>query len=220
MAQNETYLQIVCNELFDTEAAVYHALQDHQGNQVPRLLASVWLDTGSDAQNNQQKDESGKDIFKIKGLLLEYITGVKFSDIAESAIPQTSWQSLVDQAIESVGIFGRHNILNEDVRPDNILAFTDINVDCGYRPILIDFGHSRFREEDETDFDWGRAKHSTDEEGAVGFVMGNRLRRCGFEVEYTNPWPWIDFAEEEGETEEDTERKRREMRLPAHLKAQ
>lgn len=126
----------------------------------------------------------------------------------------------MDQAIKAIHLFGNYNILNEDVRPDNILAVEDSNADCGYRPVLIDFGHCRFRDEDETDFDWGRAKHVADEEGAVGEVMGNQLRKkCGFELEYTNSRLWSDFAEKEGETEDDTNRKRRDMRLPEQLTA-
>jgi hypothetical protein len=50
---------------------------------------------------------------------------------------------------------------------------------------MIDFGYSRLRYDDESDFDWGRAKHREDEEGTVGKGMYARLKsKHGFELRY------------------------------------
>ena len=45
-----------------------------------------------------------------------------------------------------------------------------------YEVFMIDFALSRLRESGETDYEWRRAKWSQDEEGAIGYVMKNRLK--------------------------------------------
>jgi hypothetical protein len=64
---------------------------------------------------------------------------------------------------------------------------------------MIDLAECRFREDGESDFSWGRAKHRQDEEGAVGFVMKNRLKEVGFELEYKPSGRFLRWAESEAE---------------------
>ena len=177
-AQNEAYLHGDCALMFEAETDVYERLKDYQGGRIPRLLDIVKLST--------HESMVGEDLLNIQGILLEYLPGATFAELAQSEIPQASWQALVDQAIETVNIFGDHNILNEDVRPENILAVTDSAYDCGYRAVIIDFGQCKFRDEAESDLDWAHAKHREDEEGEIKDAMYSILQsESGFELEFT-----------------------------------
>ena len=50
---------------------------------------------------------------------------------------------------------------------------------------MADSGLCRIRGADETDLEWGRAKYTKDEDGAVGLVMQMTLKRdYGFELRY------------------------------------
>jgi serine/threonine protein kinase len=137
-------------------------------------------------------------LLNINGILLEFIPGISFAEISEDNVPRTSWQEVVDQAIQITHIFSDHNILNEDVRPANILATPDSTKAYGYRAVMIDFGYSKFREEYESDLAWGRAKHTEDEEGAVGSVMATRLKGAyGFELKFGLSRRYAQYAEPE-----------------------
>ena len=177
-AQNEAYLHGDCALMFEAEIDVYERLKDYQGGRIPRLLDTVKLVT--------RQSMADEDLLNIQGNLLEYLPGTTFAELAQSGIPQASWQALVDQAIETVNIFGDHNILNEDVRPENILAVTNSAYDCGYRAVMVDFGQCKFRDEHESDLDWARAKHTEDEEGEIKDAMYSILQsESGFELEFT-----------------------------------
>ena len=76
-----------------------------------------------------------------------------------------------------VHVLGDNKILNNDVRPGNFIVSP--KGDSGYQVFMIDFGLCRFRGQGESDLQWGREKHSTDEEGAVGQVMKHQLGSMG-----------------------------------------
>jgi hypothetical protein len=194
-AENEAFLQDYCVDTFEDEADVYDVLRDYQGAEIPVLLGSVQL-KGSPSSSEDIAHEHG-DLLNINGLLLEYIPGITFAEINEENLPRTSWQDVVDQAIRITHIFSDSNILNEDVRPANIIATPDSTKECGHRAVMIDFGLCRFREEGEPESDWGRAKHTQDEEGAVGMVMATRLRSYGFELEFKPSRRYMQYAEPE-----------------------
>lgn len=65
---------------------------------------------------------------------------------------------------------GDHDVLNNDVRPENVLIR---NVD--YSVAMVDFAQSRLRREDESWQEWKEHKWTIDEEGAIGYVMGRKL---------------------------------------------
>jgi serine/threonine protein kinase len=113
--------------------------------------------------------------FEIPGILLEYIDGFTLSKI-EQKVPRVFWQQICDMAIQVVNIVCDHNILNEDVRPDNMIVRANKGSSNGYEVLMIDFALSRLRRSDETDDEWRRAKWSQDEEGAIGYVMQHRLK--------------------------------------------
>ncbi|KAI8717234.1 hypothetical protein NCS52_00798600 [Fusarium sp. LHS14.1] len=135
-----------------------------------------------------------EDICLVKGILIEYLKGFTLSSLKSSA-PRSTWQSIVDEAIRITHVLGDNNILNSDVRPDNMMVIRQGKEE--YRVCMIDFGHCRMRREDESDHDWGRAKWNQDEEGAIGVVMRGDLAKIGFQLHYENSGRYLEWAEGE-----------------------
>jgi len=188
IAENEAFLHWLCLKMYKTENSVYTRLRKYQGTRIPRLLAQVSLKL--ECPNAEPKFAA----FGIKGILLELIPGFTLAQM-ELNVPRRSWQIVVDKAIEVVHILSDHDILNQDVRPSNILVSMDKTSDHGYRVVMIDFAQCRFRTNDESDLEWGRVKWSQDEEGAIGMVMQSRLKKLGFDLKYRNSmrfWKWAE----------------------------
>ncbi|KAF4993063.1 hypothetical protein FGRMN_6751 [Fusarium graminum] len=162
--------------MFNTETAVYARLQDHQGKVIPRLLGSVTLAEPADLSLTPDQ----QDLYRHRGVLLEYLPGFTFSKIVEN-VPRTEWQQIIDQAVQIVHILGDNNVINYDVRPDNFMIVPENDK---YKVFMIDFAQCRLRREDETDAEWGLDKNSRDETGAIAMVMAKRLKRVGFEVQH------------------------------------
>ncbi|GAB1312399.1 hypothetical protein MFIFM68171_02609 [Madurella fahalii] len=155
-------------------------------------------------------DDPQRRHFQIKGVLLEYIPGFSLRDLSTNA-PPGSWQDIANQAVEIARSLGDHGVLNRDVRPDNFIVCHRTSdakgldgresgeEDGGFHVFMIDFGQSRVRGDNESDFDWGRDKWQQDEEGAVGLVMQHRLQNLGA-ILYTPSARYLEFAEgEDGE---------------------
>ncbi|KAF5695720.1 hypothetical protein FMUND_15829 [Fusarium mundagurra] len=180
-AENEVYLATELRKCFTSEIATYARLKEYQGKIIPRFLASVVLDVPS---SNVALTTQQQELYKQQGILLQYLPGFSLSNIVDNA-PEASWQAIVDQAIQIVHVLGDHGILNADVRPDNFIV---VPKDDTYQVFMIDFGQCRFRRENESDAEWGRAKWRQDEEGAVGHVMKSRLKKVGFELNFEPTW--------------------------------
>jgi serine/threonine protein kinase len=135
--------------MYNAETADYARLQDYQGHLTHRLLAAVtlhFMPAGSEG------DSSETEFFHVKGILLEYIEGFSLSKLATQA-RISSWQGIINEAVKIVHVLSDNNVLNADVRPDSFIVTPHGN-DDGYRVVMIDFGHSRLRREDESDFEW------------------------------------------------------------------
>ncbi|KAM0283674.1 hypothetical protein ACHAO9_009602 [Fusarium lateritium] len=213
-AENEAYLATELQMYFNSETATYARLQQHQGQAVPRLLASITLDESiatytrdpqaiaemvpdfvaklilKDAEAVEMLGTQQRKVKEHRGIMLQYLPGFSLSDMIQSA-PRTSWQGIVDQAVQSVNVLDDHNILNLDVRPANFMVVLKNDT---YRVFMIDFGHCRFRRKDETDEEWGSAKWMRDEEGAVALVMEMRLKKAGFELQYEPTLKYLEWA--------------------------
>jgi hypothetical protein len=108
-----------------------------------------------------------------------------------------------------MGVLGDNDILNTDVRPNNFIVSSrrdgmepeGVGEGGGYQVFMLDFGQSRVRREDQSDFDWGRAKWRQDEEGAAGLVMQHRLRKLGAAINYEPSLRYVEFAECEEDVE-------------------
>lgn len=210
--RNETYLFDKCRYYYNSEASVYETMKDLQGKGIPELYCKVRIDRPSFHKEDSQattgvtKDEldswteDEKKYFEIPGLLMEYIDGFTLCDIEQNA-PEEHWQAIVDEAIRIVAAISFRDILNSDVRPANWLIRKRLTGDA-YDVFQIDFGHCRFRELEESDDDWKRAKWSEDEEGCVGYVMQKRLRgKINFEHSMNFLPPPEDESDEEREGE-------------------
>lgn len=106
-------------------------------------------------------------------MLLELITGYRLDEITEWA-HQSSWQRICDETIRVINLISDYGILNEDVKPRNVLIRTQGNL-SQHGVVAIDFALCRFRELDESDADWKHDKWRQDEEGAIGCVMEPEL---------------------------------------------
>lgn len=155
----EAFLQKECEDYFNDELKVYNALKRYQGSSIPCLMGPVRVVNPSPLPARKKIPKGSEDLLYVKGLLLEYLPGPTFTRLSSSDIPRKSWQALVDQAIRIPRILTKQNVINGDVRGDNIIATRAPNQACGYRAVMIDFGCCRFRKKNETDFDWGREKY-------------------------------------------------------------
>lgn len=172
-AQRETYLNYECYELYGNEVAAYDAMKDIQGRCIPQLLAEVTINS------HPASTSDGQYFFDVPDILLEYVDGFILSNIEEN-VSSTSWQQICVEALQVINVVCDHNILNKDVRPDNMIVRAIKGSDHDYEVFMIDFAFSRLRESNETDDEWRQAKWSQDEEGAIGYVMQGRLKG-GFE---------------------------------------
>jgi len=97
--------------------------------------------------------------------------------------------SVCNDAVALINQMSDHDILNTDVRLDNILV--RLASFCGSQPkiedlspnpcVLIDLAQCRLWHEGEDEDAWIAAKWSQDEEGAVGFVLTGLLKKLGHE---------------------------------------
>ena len=198
VAQDEAFLASEMLRMYRAETAVYARLSDFQGKLVPSLLSRVVLDAAPEDFVGDQHREH----FQSKGILLQYVQGFSL-DALDSLAPPASWQGIVDQAVHIVHVLGDNDILNTDVRPDNFIVSSrrdgmepeGVGERGGYQVFMLDFGQSRVRRENQSDFDWGRAKWRQDEEGAAGLVMQHRLRKLGTAIIYEPSLRYVEFAE-------------------------
>ena len=109
-AQNEAYLFQYSRELHQCEVKAYSYLKDLQGVIVPRFFASVHVDAFATRNS----------LFEVQGIMIEFINGYSLSDLTKNE-PQSAWQNICDLAICAVNLIGDHQVLNEDVKPHNVL---------------------------------------------------------------------------------------------------
>lgn len=167
--QNEAYLFAFSRDLHKCDVKAYDYLKDLQGKNVPRFFANVHVNVCSTKNS----------LFEVQGIMMEFIKGYNLSDLAKNK-PQSAWQSICDRAIHTVNPIGDHEVLNEDVRPHNILIQKQAT-SSEHEVFIIDFAQCRFRGDYESEADWKHEKSDQDEEGAIGCVMAHRLKGA---VEY------------------------------------
>lgn len=175
----------------EAEVETYEIFKEHQGSLVPQFYAEVTLPTVVD-------DDLGlsPELFDIPGILIEYIDGFSMTDLALH-VPESQWPSMVDRAGEVISIvINTGEVVNSDVRPDNMLVCRDDKYDGGWRFVMIDFALCETREEDETDDDWGIRKHREDEENALSAKMWIKLRYIGYDLEWKRRDTWQRYGSE------------------------
>jgi len=185
-AQEETFLYDKCCDLYDAETMVYNTLWSLQGTSIPELLGTVSLQTYNTDNPEAQK------YFETRGVLLEDCDGFSLDKLADNA-PTGCWQSICDDAVSIVNSISDYNILNKDVKPENFMVRKiSFNGSTKYKLVMIDFALCRARMLDESDASWRQEKRSQDEEGAVGFVMQQKLRKRGGYYKYKPSYRYDD----------------------------
>ncbi|KAJ4007665.1 hypothetical protein NW752_010333 [Fusarium irregulare] len=187
VAENEAFLAEELRKSFDAEVATYARLKEYQGGFIPRLLTAVTLEV---TPPHPILSLPQQEFYRTRGLLLQYLQGFSLRSLVDNA-PKESWQDIVDQAIRIVHILDDHEIINYDVRPANFMV---VPKNGNYEVFMVDFGQCRLREEDESDEQWGLAKWTADEEGAVGHVMRMILKRAGFQLSYEPSLRYLAWA--------------------------
>jgi hypothetical protein len=99
-------------------------------------------------------------------------------------------ETLTLNTLPPVDLLSDFSILNEDTRLDNFIVSD--NGDGTFHTFMIDFGHCRFRGDEESDYEWACERRDTDEHGKVGQLMSMYLRGHGFELEYEMTERWRD----------------------------
>lgn len=200
-AENEAYLHNLCNDLYATEVQAYTVLGDLQGKQIPKLYSSATVPLGCSSQRVKSNHEAqAQGFFTIKGLLLEHVPGPTMTEMMNT-IPRHSWQQVVDQAVHIVHLYSQLHVLNKDVRCSNFVVNETVPDGHEHRVVMLDFALCEFKSPNQSEHDWGRAKWTQDEEGAIGAVMKTKLAEYGFELNYTPSHAWIAYAEREHEGE-------------------
>ncbi|KAI8992801.1 hypothetical protein BD414DRAFT_482257 [Trametes punicea] len=185
----EAYIQHQSQKMFNAERTTYERLRDLQGKIIPELYGLVEYEI---TIPNARGDESVV-THTVSGLLLEYISSLSLRQLVatwkarDPRLPNEVLVTLCEDAVRVVDRISDFDVLNEDVRVDNLLIrepfidnasyLQDEKVALVENPVvLIDLGHCRLRREDESEGEWVQAKWSQDETGAVGFVVLGLIR--------------------------------------------
>lgn len=191
--QNEVYLLDLCLDMFERECAAYDRLKDLQGQDIPQLVAKVRFPLAPSSAQGIPRE-----FVEVKGILLEFIDGFTLGGLVDRA-PREDWQAICDQAVRVVRLCDEREILNKDVRPSNVMVAPLALEQNAYRVVMLDFAQCRLRTVDDFDKRWGRHKWTQDEEGAIGYVMQNRLKKAKFKLVYEPSRRYLEWASVEGD---------------------
>ena len=169
----------------EIELEVYDRLVNMQGIHVPTLYADVRL-----APHTVQ-DESLIEYTETRALLMEYITGFTLDNLVTEA-PESDWAPICDQAIEVIRKIADNDFINFDIKPRNIIVRS--SDEGSHQVFYLDFGECRFRDPSDSDEMWRERKRQKNEEGAVGYIMMNRISyakgKKGKKYKGSLPLPW------------------------------
>lgn len=179
-SQNMRLIANRCISMARAEKVVYKALRSLQeAGRVPRYYASVELniDNVPRIPLSMPAEELGllRQYVQVPGCLFEYVPG--FSLSAAGDLPTRKEQAeAVLGSIILVNEIGDYDVLNNDVRPENILIQkTVVDGKTTIKPVMIDFAQARVRRRDENDEEWDKVKRGEDEEECIGQVMYKEL---------------------------------------------
>jgi serine/threonine protein kinase len=172
----------------EIELEVYDRLVDMQGVHVPTLFADVRL---VPQKTTTGQYETLTAYTETRALLMEYIPGFTLDNLV-TEVPESDWAHLCDQAIEVIRKIADNDFINFDIKLRNIIVRRS---DEGlYQVFYLDFGEGRFRDPSDSDEMWRERKRQKNEEGAVGYIMMNRISyakgKKGKKYKGTLPLPW------------------------------
>lgn len=139
---------------FAREVKAYRCLGHLQGSTIPRLYGSGQVISG----HGEGRAISPRVLF------MEYIPGENLANMQDPhSVPSSAYQELV-KAVSTLASFG---VIHADMRPDNIV----VSSSHPRRVVLIDFGLSQFRFDDESDEEWKEAVIFGADERALQLFM-------------------------------------------------
>ena len=178
-------LQETCMRFFHNEMTVYKRLKPLQAQgKVPRYLCSTELLLDKPVQVPdyvpKQHHKRIEDYLRVPAAVMEYVQGREIRHI-DHFMPKKLWKRTILDACAIINEISDHDVLNEDVRMDNVLIRciprTDEHAgDFNYQPVVLDFGKARVRRTNETDEEWRIEKAMQDEEGCIGCNMFHKLK--------------------------------------------
>ena len=181
----EHNLQELCMRFFHNEMTVYERLKPLQARgKVPRYLCSteLLLDKPIQVPDDVPKQHHKRieDYLRISAAVIEYVQGREIRHI-DQFMPKKLWKRTILDACSIINEISDHDVLNEDVRMDNVLIQciprTDKDAESfDYQPVVLDFGKARLRRPCETDEQWRIEKAMQDEEGCIGCNMFHKLK--------------------------------------------
>lgn len=160
--QVEVWVHYRMLNFYNRETEVYHTLRHIQGRDISRIFASVNIPGSPSSQFTD-----------VPGILVEYIDGFELYALEENS-PTQIWQSVCEDAIRIVHLFGDRGILNQNVNVRHFIV--QKGPEGTFKLSMIDFAMCRFRREYKDEYDWREWKSHQDEEGAVGYVMQRMLK--------------------------------------------
>lgn len=154
--EKEHVFQQRMRKIHHDEREAYRRLEKHQGEDIPRLYASVYLgarppDLGNDEANNKYSH-----LLEVRGHLLEFIHGFELLQIPRNLGYRNACR-MYERSIEIVKIIGAHGVLNYDVKLDNFMVTYDPHKGQ-HRVIMIDLGFCHFRHKQYTTAEWAKLK--------------------------------------------------------------
>jgi serine/threonine protein kinase len=186
--KREAYFYARSTLSHEIELEVYDRLVTMQGVHVPKIFADVRL---VPQQTATRQDESLAEYTEVRALLMEYIPGFTMESLVTDA-PESDWAPICDQAIEVIRKIADNDFINFDIKTRNIIVRR--GEDGLYQVFYLDFGECRFRDPSDSDEMWRERKRQKNEEGAVGYIMMNRISyakgKKGKKYKGTLPLPW------------------------------
>lgn len=185
LAVDELDLYDYALERFDAETQAYHKLKDLQGMEIPYLIAEGRLQL-SPSQESIETMSLTEDLFQIKALLLEFIDGYMLTDMPNYA-PREKWADILAEGVRIGRLVDDYSMLNELFMLKSFMVSppTSENGEAEYRVVMLDFALCRFRDDDESDDEWGFQKWREGVDETVWVDMKSRMKR-----EYNYEWPF------------------------------
>ncbi|KAL2179848.1 uncharacterized protein P884DRAFT_283048 [Thermothelomyces heterothallicus CBS 202.75] len=166
-----------CERSVKCETEAYERLKNLQGKLITRMFAHVRLVMPfSDTPRDLLESPETTRFFEVKGVIVDFTCGYPLSQLlTDHRAPQNveDWQDILQAAVDAV-----HEIDSRGV----------LNTDCSPRNVVVDF---RTRTPFIVAVDWilGRSRETTNNEGAIGAVMAQKLRRMkglDLAIQYSN----------------------------------
>ena len=181
----EGYIAHWTEKFYDTELQTYRHLQSLQGTRIPQLYTTITYPGARGIPD------------PIPGLLLEYVPSLSLRQFIRHnpPYPTSTIQTVCDDALKTINAVNDLEVLNEDVRLDNLLvrksAFEEESSKGLSHCVLIDLSHCRPRKSEENDDEWRQAKQSQDEEGAIGYVVQREVKEAYSAISGSTEDVWV-----------------------------